>query len=199
MEITIDGMGTVKGEVREVIEFANEIAALTKSGKARQALKHAIVEIQKSFETMVQVLKPLYGLTDDSNFTKNFNNIYKEFKGNYINNPNKVRTHCKRVKIRLDALLNSKEWQSNLPIFRRHYDRLQFNCNSWLFCDSKLADRMDSFLNKINRFFTDLFNLAQSNPSKAFAELRSGLQPYEDDFTSLQKQLNELDELSQKL
>ena len=202
MSIELDvayGLANLKLNLGEFLAIAQQLAGVTKHREARQALKNSIGEIRKSCDTAVDVFTPLYGLTDEASFTKEFGKLHASFKNSYLKDISAVRTHCTVVKDHLDGLLKKKEWQERLPLLDRSYARLQTLCDGWLFQDYTLADEMDTFLKRIDTFYTELSILAQSDPSTAFAVLRSSLQQFEDDFLSLRKQLNALDVLGRTL
>jgi hypothetical protein len=193
------GLASLKLNLGEFLAVAQQIAGVTKHREARQALKDSIGEIRKSCDTAVDVFTPLYALTDEASFTKNFGTLHAAFKNSYLKNIDAVRTHCTVVKTHLDGLLKNKAWLGGLPLLERSYARLQDLCNRWLFQDYTLANEMDDFLKHIDTFYTELSDLAQSDASTAFAVLRSCLQQYEDDFLTLRKQLNALDVLGRTL
>ena len=193
------GLANLKLNLGDFLAVAQQIAGVTKHREAREALKASIEEIRKSCDTAVEVFTPLYALTDEASFTKNFGNLHATFKNSYFKNIDAVRTHCTVVKIHLESLLKNKAWLGGLPILERSYTRLQGLCDRWLFQDYTLANEMDAFLKQIDTLYTELSNLAQSDPSTAFTVLRSCLQQYEDDFLSLRKQLNALDVLGRTL
>ncbi len=193
------GLATLKLNLGEFLAVAQQIAGVTKQREAREALKAAITEIRKSCDTAVDVFTPLYGLTTEAAFTKDFGALHATFKNSYLKNVDAVRTHCHVVKIHLDALLQKKEWLAGLPLLERSYRRLQELCDRWLFSDFALAEQMDSLLKCIDTFYTDVASLALRDGTAAFATLRSCMVQFEDDFLSLRKQLNALDILGRTL
>ena len=193
------GLGKLKLDLGEFLAIAQQIAGVTKQREAREALKAAIGEIRKSCDTAVDVFTPLYALTTEATFTKEFGILQASFKNDYLKNVDAVRTHCHVVKIHLDALLQKKEWEAGLPLLRRPYQRLKELHDSWLLSDDYLAAQMDSLLKCINTLYTDISTLAGRDERAAFAALRSCVGQFEDDFLSLRKQLNALDVLGRTL
>lgn len=193
------GLATLKLNLGEFLAVAQQIAGVTKHREARQALKAAIGEIRKSCDTAVDVFTPLYGLTTQAGFEKDFGALHADFKNSYLKNVDAVRTHCHVVKSHFDALLRKKEWLAGLPLLERSYKRLEDLCQRWLFSDFALAGQMDSLLRCIDTFYTDVSGMAIQDAAGAFATLRSSMAQFEDDFLSLRKQLNALDVLSRTL
>ena len=193
------GLVTLKLNLGEFLAIAQQIAGVTKHQEAREALKAAIGEIRKSCDTAVDVFTPLYAMTTEAAFTKEFGSLHAGFKNSYLKNVDAVRTHCHVVKTHLDTLLQKKEWLAGLPLLERSYNRLQEICDRWLFSDFALAEQMDSLLQCMDTFYTDVATLARLDGTAAFAALRSCVVQFEDDFLSLRKHLNALDILGRTL
>jgi hypothetical protein len=193
------GLVTLKLNLGEFLAVAQQIAGVTKHKEARAALKAAIAEIRKSCDTAVDVFTPLYALTSEEVFIKDFGVLHAGFKNSYLKNVDAVRTHCHVVKTHLDALLLKKEWMAGLPVLERSYKRLQELCANWLFSDFALAEQMDSLLKFIDTFYTDVAGIARLDGKAAFTVLQSCMTQFEDDFLALRKQLNALDVLGSTL
>jgi hypothetical protein len=187
------GLATLKVNLGEFLAVARQIAGITKHKEARQALKDSIVEIRKSCDTAVDVFTPLYALTSQAIFEKDFGSQHAAFKNAFLKNVDNVRTHCHVVKSHLDELLLKKSWMGKLPLLERSHQRLDELCKRWLFSDYALTQQMKDLLQNIDELYTELARMTAQDVSAAFAMLRSSLAQLEDDFLSLRKQLNELD------
>jgi hypothetical protein len=71
------GLVTLKLNLGEFLTVAQQIAGVT---KAREALKASIEEIRKSCDTAVDVFTPLYALTTEAAFSKEFGALHASFK-----------------------------------------------------------------------------------------------------------------------
>lgn len=191
------GLVTLKLNIGEFLAVAKQIAGVT---KAREELKATIGEIRKSCDTAVDVFTPLYALTTEAAFTREFGALHASFKNSYLKNADAIRTHCDVVKIHLDALLKEKQWVGSIPLMGRSYERLNELCQRWLFSDVALAEQMGKLLRSIDDLYGDLACRVELDcTDEAFALLRSCLAQFEDDFLSLRKQLNGLDVLAKTL
>jgi hypothetical protein len=190
------GLATLKLNLGEFLAVAKQIAGVTKHKEARQALKDSIGEIRRSCDTAVDVFTPLYALTSETTFQKDFGSHHAAFKNAYLKNIDNVRTHCSVVKTHLDGLLKKKAWMGSLPLLERSYKRLDELSQRWLFSDYALSHQMESLLRNVDAFYGEVARMAAGD---GFATLRSSTAQFEDDFLSLRKQLNELDVLSRTL
>jgi hypothetical protein len=193
------GLATLKVNLSEFVAVAEQIAGITKHKEAREALRDAISNIRKSSDTAVDVFTPLYALADEADFAKSFPTLHASFKNAYLKSAGEVRTSCTIAKQHLEALLKKKEWLVNMPLLERSYTRLETLCYRWFFSDIALSGQMESFLQNIDDFYTDISQIAQTDISAAFSALRSCLLQYQDEILSLRKQLNALDLLSRTL
>jgi hypothetical protein len=186
---------TLKVDLHKLLIFGREIIGILENRKDREAFSAAIGEIRKSFETVFDIMTPLFSINNEATFANKFDDLNNSFQISYLNNNDLIRTHCSIAKEHLDVILSSKEWKAGLLMRKQSYLNFKELCDRWALNDKTLADEMKSFLNSVDTFYKVVSGLARADKASAFTAFRSYLIQFQLDFQSLQEGLNDLDAL----
>jgi hypothetical protein len=181
--------------VSAIKALANEAIASNEKEQARTAIKEMIGEVRKSFDTIVDVLTPLYGLTE-SQFSARFADAYRSFKAVYLKRSALARTHCHVVLALLEELRKRRSWMANLPLANRAFADLEQQRKKWLGSDDYFIEVMEDFFRTLNAFMDEI---AGKEPKEGLKILTSGLNLIESKFNDISAQLGELDAIGRGL
>jgi len=189
---------TLNIDLHKLLIFGREIIGILENRKDREAFSAAIGEIRKSFDTVFDIMTPLFSINNEATFANKFDDLNISFQISYFNNNDSIRTHCSMAKEHLDVILSSKEWKVGLLMGKQSYLNFKELCDRWALNDKTLADEMKSFLNSVDTFYKVVASLARIDKASAFTAFRSYLIQFQLDFQSLQEGLNNLDALGRE-
>jgi NCAIR mutase (PurE)-related protein len=178
--------------------LANEAIASNEKEQARTAIKEMIVEVRKTFDTIVDTLTPLYGLMTmtESEFSARFAAGYQSFKMIYLKRSALARNHCHIVQGFLEELGKRRAWMANLPLANRAFTDLEQLGGKWLAIDDYVVAGLEDFFDTLNAFMDEI---AGKKPTEGLKILTDGLKLIESKFKDISAQLGELDALGRRL
>jgi hypothetical protein len=197
------GIAEFKIDLSEFAEAMKRliVAAIGANEKehARDAMKTLLIEAAKTYQTIVQILAPLYALTSEAAFAAQFTAKHEEFKVLYMERKMLARTHCHIASTQFQMLQQRRSWMAHLPVAQKAYADLESFCYRWLLNDWNIVQDMEIFLERLDKFMEEIAALNRTSRSKAFLQLIAGLKPVEIDFFSMKTQLGELEALGHQL
>ena len=189
-------LANLKVTLSEFTAVVTHISGEAKRQEVKQTLKEMIVEVRRSYDTVVDVFTPLYGLDTPRKFKSQFAVLRTGFKGRYLKDMGSVRTHCSIVSAKLDDLKKQKAWMKNLPYVRRSFNRLQELGADWVANDARLADGMEQFLKSTNRLLDKVNRMLVKDSSEAYRFLQMSIHQYEDELLAIKRNLDQLNIVS---
>lgn len=183
-------------------EFARVVRDLTAArldSQTKEALRTLIAEARKSFDVIVDVVTPLYGLNSAASMQAAFPSLYADFKNAYLKQAGEIRTHCHIVTHQIQTLKESKAWRENIPLFQNAFARLVQSSDRWVGNDDALADKMDRFLNEMDAELNAINTTLQSDADAAFRAAAALVSETDAEIKNIRLQLNKLREISSRL
>jgi len=203
-ELDLDaGLAKLKIDLSEFLSAVRDLVAEALGAQeregARNAIKAMIEEVRKTFDTVVNMLTPLYGIASPQQFDRDFGPIYAGFKRVYLSTSDVARAHCHVVRQYFEQLQNRRRWMQHLPLANGAFDRLERVCREWLTSDADIVYRLASFFDTLNGFLDEMADLRTTSSVKAFETLSGGLRRLEHNFRGIQAGLGELDALGRSI
>jgi hypothetical protein len=190
------GLAKLKVELGEFVSLMRSLVGAVKRDEIRLALKDMISEVRRTFDTLIDVMTPLYELDTASKFKASFGARRAAFKNTYLKSDGAVRTRCGVIADQMDVLVKKRGWLGAVPGARRSYERLKSLCSNWLLHDDSLVYEMKNFLDSVNKILDQIARRQRRSPSEAFLELQDVLGQIEGDVQQLKTKLEDLDRLS---
>jgi hypothetical protein len=193
------GIAKLKVELGEFVGLIRGFVGAVQLDDVRVALREMMDEVGTTFETIADVLAPLYEIDSEAEFKRRFTAIRADYKKTYLKSSGFVRTHCGVIADKMDVLVRRRGWLGKVPVATQSYKRLKSLCANWLLLDWVLVDEMDTFLKSLNRVLNDVQRERQISESSAYERLWGVLDQMEDDLTQIKGQLDELRRLSSSI
>jgi hypothetical protein len=182
--------------LNDFVQIMRRISGSAQSQALKSELKQVIVEVRKSYATVVDAFTPFVALDNQAKFDQEFGAKYAAFINKYLTQTNVVRTHSTIVTNKLQQLALNSEWRSLFPILQRQYWRLARLSRDWAASDVALSTALDRLLINLHEFLQSIAFLKHQDPTAAFEEFQEDLELFKDDFLSVKEKLDELDVIS---
>ena len=193
------GIAEMSFNLNEFLDVIKKLAGEAKEKQVKQSIKEMIAETRKSYDTVVDVVTPLYTIRTEETLKDKFAGIHAQFNNVYLKNFDEARTHCHIVIDKLNELKKKKAWLESMPVIKKAFKKLEGLSTKWIAQDEYLARIMNDFLTEIETFFHNVEAALQKDASNALAYLLSEIEKINLEFLNIKSQLDELKMISNKL
>jgi len=171
-------MGVELNIVREfatVCVTASELAAIENLIKG-ELKKPAFVEqfdkmlgsIRECYAVTVANVQPWLEMTNETEFCEKFDSAHADYKATYLSTTNRPRVASEQAYMEYMVLREFKETQTDYPLLKRSFARLDEFIDKWITNDAWLAMSIENLLKMLHRFLNEVAELKQKDPSDAF-------------------------------
>jgi len=185
-------------DILELCQVLRDFVGVSLDADARKALKEMIVEVDKNFQLVVEVLTPLYAINTAADFRERWPELFRKFKTQYLSKWHSLSTRCGIVSQHLQRIQSAHDWKRRLPVLRNAVKRLDDIGDRWMANDAKLYEAMNGFMQSTNNALMSV-NGHRSTPAKALKEIQAVLRGTEKTLLQIKAYSNELELISARL
>jgi hypothetical protein len=175
-------------ELATVCVTAGELAAIESLIKS-ELKKPAFVEqfdkmagaISECYAVTAANLQPWLEMTNETEFCEKFDSAHADYKATYLSITNRPRVACDQAYTEYMLLREYKETQTDYPLLKRTFARLDVFIDKWITNDAWLAMTIENLFKMLPRFLNEVAELKQKDPTDAFTIFQAAmvaLRPY---------------------
>jgi hypothetical protein len=120
-------------------------------------------------------------MTNESEFCEKFDSTHANYKATYLSITNRPRVASEQAYFEYMLLREFKETQTDYPLLKRTFVRLDEFIDKWITNDAWLAMSIENHLKLLHRFLNEVAELKQKDPTDAFIIFQAAmvtLRPY---------------------
>lgn len=137
--------------------------------------------IGECYRVTVANIQPWLDMANETEFCEKFDSVHADFKATYLSTTNRPRVASEQAYIEYMALREYKETQTDYPLLKRTFERLDEFIDKWITNDAWLAMAIENLLKTLHRFLNEVAELKHKDPSDAFTIFQAAmvaLRPY---------------------
>jgi hypothetical protein len=175
-------------ELATVCVTVGELASIERLIKC-ELKKPAFVEqfdkmagaISECFAVTAANLQPWLEMTNETVFCEKFDSAHADYKATYLGITNRPRVACDQAYTEYMLLREYKETQTDYPLLKRTFARLDVFIDKWITNDAWLAMTIENLFKMLPRFLNEVAELKRKDPTDAFIifqALMVAMRPY---------------------
>lgn len=169
-------------ELATVCVTASELSAIENLIKG-ELKKPAFVEqfdkmaaaIEECYAVTSANLQPWLQIANETEFCEKFDSAHADFKATYLNITNRPRLASEQAYVDYMLLREFKETQTDYPLLKLTFARLDEFIDKWITNDAWLAMSIENLLKMLHRFLNEIAELKQKDPTDAFTIFQSAM------------------------
>jgi hypothetical protein len=121
------------------------------------------------------VIQPWLEMTNEAEFCEKFDTAHADYKATYLGITNRPRVASEQAYLDYMQLREYKESQTDYPLLKRTFTRLDEFIDKWITNDAWLAMSIENLLKMLHRFLNEVAELKQKDPTDAFTIFQAAM------------------------